>query len=184
MRLELTNFEKVTPEKALWVEGQANRMLDFLMESRSQLGAEAHKTLQWLFAIIVGATGYVVTLLKQPPAPGAGQPPHVQWWLIWPLIVAVAVAAVAAVRLFHVGLRAVEVLPAGNEPRKLATDELMACDEHWMRLAETAQLQERIEIAAQHNGRVGDAINAARWVVAVLPFAVLILLAVCYLTLS
>ncbi|MEQ1830010.1 MAG: hypothetical protein ABL921_28875 [Pirellula sp.] len=168
MKLNLTKFENVTPAKVAFVEEQANKMLAFVLESRAILTREAHTTLQWLFAIIVGGSGYAATLMRLP----TGQ--HVKWWLMAPLTWAVAVAAFEAVRLFHSALRAVEVLPMGNEPAKLATDELMAYDVHWMRLAEAAQLQERIEKAVHHNSFVGDAINEARWVVALLPILALL----------
>lgn len=176
MKIELTSTQDVTPEKAKFVEEQANKLLTFLMDARDVLRGEAHTTLQWLFAIIVGASGYVATLLQ------AGWPHAVKWWLVLPLTAVVIAITIEAIRLFRAALQTADVLPMGNEPKNLITDELMQYDEHLIRLAEAAQLQERIDEAAVYNQCVGDAINEARWVVAIVPIVAVLAMGVGALT--
>lgn len=167
MKLKITDLSKVTPEKVDFVEAQANKMLTFVLQSRELLVKEAHTTLQWLFAITVGAAGYVVRLVEVWDAKSS------KWWIVGPLATVAAVGTIAAISLFRTALRTFAVPSMGNEPRFLATDEMMAHDEHIIRLVEAGQLQERIENALAHNRRVGRAINQARWVVVLVPIAAL-----------
>ena len=161
MKIAMTEFDSLTDEKAKFVEEQANRMLAFLMESRSGLVREAHTTINWLFGMILGSCGYIATLLNTNDA--------VKWWIVVTLFVVAAVAVWQSVCLFHYALRAVEVLPSGNEPKNLLTDDLMSHEMRWIRAAEACQLQERIELALRHNVKVATAVNGARLSVAVIP---------------
>lgn len=170
MEIKLTKFENMTAEKAAYIEEQANRLFDFVMKSREELNREAHTTINWLFVIIVGSAGYIASLV--------GWELNVKWWLLVPLFVGILVCVYAAIRLFHRGLRTVSVIPAGNDPKNLMTDELMAYDMMWVRAAETSQLQERIDAARDYNTIVGDAINHARWCIVLLPILEL-LIALC-----
>ena len=143
MKIEIKNFDAVTPEKAEYIEQQAEKVLEFTMDSRAKLTAEAHTTLNWLFAIIVGTAGYVVTLLEHEQG--------LLWWLIVPLAGAAAASACQAVRLFQGALQTLPVLPLGNDPKNLLVDELITYDLEWIRVAELSLLQERIDKAREHN---------------------------------
>lgn len=161
MEIQLKQTDMVTEEKAKFVEEQANRLLAFTMESRAMLSKEAHTTLNWLFAVIVGSSGYVLSLFESPES--------VKWWIIIPLLVVGTSSAVQAAKIFHDAMRVMPVLPVGNEPKNLLTDATMQYGIEWIRISETASLQERIDKARDHNARVGDAINRARWTLTVLP---------------
>lgn len=161
MEIKLKQIESVTEEKAKFIEDQANRLLAFTMESRAMLSKEAHTTLNWLFAVIVGSSGYVLSLFETPD--------NVKWWIIVPLLLVGTVSAIQAALIFHDAMRTMPVLPMGNEPKNLLTDATMQYDMEWIRISETASLQERIDKARDHNARVGDAINRARWTLTVLP---------------
>ena len=158
----MENFDLLNDEKVKYVEGKAAECYTYLMESRDILLREAHTTINWLFAVIVGATGYLLKLLESPDGK-------------WPLIIALAVVGLAAswqsLKLFRDALRSKPVIPAGNHPKNLFTDELMACEIHEIRYAETELMQERLNIATEHNRNVGDAINHARMMLSLLPVA-------------
>jgi len=160
MQITLKNLENVTADKVEFIEKQATELLKFVLESRSLLTKEAHTTLNWIFAIIIGSSGYAYKLLDSETP---------RWWLVCPLIVAATLAGIQGLILFHGALRNVPILPIGNDPKNLATDTFMAYEVHWMRLAEACQLQERIDDARDHNGRVGDVINKTRWAIASVP---------------
>ncbi len=57
----------------------------------------------------------------------------------------------------------------------------MSYEEHLIRVAEAAQLQERIEIALAYNARVGDTVNSARLSLARLPIVAVVAGTVGYL---
>jgi len=167
MQPDLTNTENVTLEKAKWVEEQANRILDFRVETRELLVKEAHTTLQWLFAIILGASGFIVSLVR-PDQSTSLQPSPLPWWLIVPLVGVVIVASVRAIILLQKGLRIVPFPSKGNEPKNIATDSFLAHDEDLMRLVEARNLQERISEIRAGNQQIADAINRARFTIIVL----------------
>lgn len=158
----MTQFDTMTDEKSRYIEEQVNKLFDFFMESRQQLSGEAHTTLNWLFVVMIGSCGYLPTLLdfKSP----------FQWWLIAPLAIGAALCACEAARLFYHGMQPMAVLPAGNDPKNLLKDEFLEYDIAWMRAAETAQMQERLDVARQHNIAVADSITHARWFLVILPF--------------
>ena len=60
----MENFDLLNDEKVKYVEGKAAECYTYLMESRDILLREAHTTINWLFAVIVGATGYLLKLLE------------------------------------------------------------------------------------------------------------------------
>ena len=166
MEIPLKDLSTVTKEKVVFVEDQANRLFSFQMESRSILNREAHTTLNWFFGIIIASAGYIIKIL--------GEPPVVAGWLVPTLVVVLAGTIFAAVRLFRSALMIGSVLPPGNEPKSLVTDEQMQFDEPMIRLAAVCQMQERIEEARQHNNQVANAINNARWsIVAIAGIAVM-----------
>ena len=150
----------LTPGKVKFVEEQANNMLDFVMESRAMLTKEAHTTLNWLLSVVVAGSGYIISLANE------AEP---RLWLFPALSVVVVACACQAVRIINQALRSCDVPPKGNLPAHLLTDELMQHQEHEVRAAEVAQLQERIETALAYNAKVGDVVNAARYNLSALP---------------
>jgi hypothetical protein len=165
MQIELKHCENVTLEKAEFIEAKVQEMYDFVMESRKCLNDEAHTTLNWLFAIIVGGSGYAVTQIVEN---------KMQWWVMTPIVVMVVVCVVQSIRLFHGALRASAVVPKGNEPKNLITDKLLQYDVEWMKIAEAASMQERITEILAHNRRMGSAVNQSRWAVVGMPFVAVI----------
>jgi len=161
MKIELKHCEQMTQEKAEFIEAKIDEMYDFVLDSRKCLNQEAHTTLNWLFAIIVGGAGYAVTQIVEN---------KMQCWVIAPIAVMVVVCIWQAIRLFQGALQASSIYPKGNEPKNLITAQFVSSDLHWMRLAETANMQERISHALSHNRKMGDAINRARWAVVLMPF--------------
>jgi len=161
MQIELKHCEHMTQDKAEFIEAKINDMYDFVLDSRKCLNQEAHTTLNWLFAIIVGGAGYAVTQIVEN---------KMQLWVVTPIAIMVVVCIWQAIRLFQGALQASSIYPKGNEPRNLLTDQFVSSDLHWMRLAEAANLQERISDALSHNRKMGDAINHARWAVVLMPF--------------
>tara|TARA_R100000750_G_C2343891_1_gene95417 strand:- start:1976 stop:2506 length:531 start_codon:yes stop_codon:yes gene_type:complete len=157
---KLKNFENVTLEKAEYVEKQAERTLEFAMESRKLLTQEAHTTINWLFAIILGCSGYTATLLESR---------HIPWWLVITLFFVTLISGWQAVSLFSISLTARELIPPGNVPKNLITDSMLQYDIKWIRLAESVTLQERIQLAQDHNHDSANAVNKSRWVIAFLP---------------
>lgn len=170
MPLEPEKLRDLTPERIAFIEGQATRCHDFTLESREILGKQAVTTLQWYFGIIVGGSGYLMTLLRseKPGDPSLA-------WLIVPIFGAILIAICVAFFLLRKALQARELYPRGNEPKNFATPELAAQDDHWIHCCEVAALQGRIEENMVHNQSVASAVNRARRVLAVLPPGTLIL---------
>lgn len=171
MEIKLSNPEMVSKEKVLFVEDQANRLLEFAMESRGLLNREAHSTLNWLFSMIIGSAGYLLKI--------AGDESHQAGWAVTVIGVVLIASTASAIRLFHFALRTASVLPPGNEPKNLVTDEQMAYEEHLIRLSSACQLQERIEGALAYNAQVGDAVNLARWSIAIIAGTAGMLVIIC-----
>jgi hypothetical protein len=170
MSSEELEAKKAQLEKMKWVEEQVNRNLDFGIDCRDLLRGEAHRTLQWLFAIILGASGFVVSLVR--PENGAAlQLSTLPWWLIVPLVIVVIGAAATAIYLLH-QMRTAPVPAKGNEPKNLATESYLGQDEFTMRWAEVLGLQQRLEENREASKRFGRAINASRYaIVLVIPLA-------------
>ena len=162
----------VTKEKAEFIEEQANKMYEFVLESRELLTKEAHTTLQWLFAIVVSSSGYLITLCTR-------EHPHDPlWWVMIPLAFAALWAAAEAFKLIKNALQTKGLKPLGNSPQNLADKDFITYSEPQMRFLEAWQVQERVEDALNHNRLVGNAINQARWSVVAIPIiALLVLLA-------
>lgn len=161
MQITLSNCDDVTPEKAEFIELKIGEMYDFALESKRLLCNEAHTTLNWLFAIVVGGTSYAVNQIVDG---------KVQWWLLIPVLLMVTAGVIQSVLLFHGALRALGIYPKGNSPQNLITDDFMQLDLKWMRLNEAAAMHERIKSLLDQNRSTGKAINRARWCVVILPF--------------
>jgi hypothetical protein len=162
MQIAMTQFDLMTDEKSRYVEDKANELFRFVLESRKQLASEALTTINWLFLVMIGSFGFLPKLLDMTSP--------VKWWLIAPLIVGACYSGIVAARLFCRAMRFPQVLPPGNDPKNLLTDDFMEYDMAWMRAAETASMQERIDAARAHNVCVADATTDARWCLVALPF--------------
>jgi hypothetical protein len=160
MTIPLSNPDTIDEKKALFVEEQAKAYFEFSMQTREILRTETHTTFQWLLALVIAPSGYIVTLMGHE---------EVAWWLIWPLLAVVLAAAWFAIDLLLNAMRLVTVIPAGNLPSALANDTVFAYSADVMRLGAACQLQERINVAREHNDRVGNAINRARYALATIP---------------
>ena len=172
MQIAMTQFDLMTDEKSRYVEDKADELFHFVLESRKQLASEAHTTLNWLFLVMIGSFGFLPKLL--------GMTSPVRWWLIIPLIVGACYSGIIAGRLFCRAMRLPQLLPAGNDPKNLLTDDVMEYDIAWMRAAETASMQERIDAARAYNVCVADATNEARWCLVALPFVEIVVGLIAY----
>lgn len=161
MRIEIKNFQNLTPEKADFIEAKILEMYDFVLESKNRMTTEAHTTLNWLFAIVIGGTSYAVNQILED---------RLQWWLLIPVLLMITAGIIQSVQLFHGALRASAIYPKGNSPKNLITDEFLQHELKWMKLNEAASMQERITDLMAQNRRTGDTINRARWCVVLLPF--------------
>lgn len=160
MKIPFDDCSFLTAEKVDFVEEQANKRLNFAISRREFLVKEAHTTLQWLFGIIVGASGYLVTLIREGDSERA---------VVTALVFAALAAAGGAAQLMYRSLMTASMIPPGNIPSNLVTMELMSHEAHVIRLAEACNLEERIAAMAKSNHRSGDAINMARWFVISVP---------------
>ena len=136
-------------------------MYDFVLESREILTKEAHTTLQWLFAIVIGASGYLINLFTKTYD---AQPLNLSaiWWAVVPLTVAAGWAAFEAFRLIKSALRATAIFPKGNTAMNLTQDGFAALEEHQIRFLAAWGMQSRTEGAQAQNKRTGQAINVAQ----------------------
>lgn len=154
------DYSRLDEQHAEFIEQKAGQTFDFVLESRQILSQEAHTTLNWLFAVIVGGSGYSLTLFNDD---------HLQWWLMPTLLTIVVVASWESFTLINAALLAGPVVPPGNEPNKLLTPGVIDQPIDRVRLGEAMTLQSRIERQRAHNRDVGAAINRARKRVALMP---------------
>jgi hypothetical protein len=148
----------LTLEKAKWVEEQVNRTLEFHIESFGLLSKAAETTLNWLFGIAVGASGYVASHLTDEPR-----------WITIPLITATLLAGIAAFQLMIGAMLAEEVPSPGNVPKNIGSDKHLKTKEEWLRLLEARGLEGIITHYEVLNLRRGKAINRAREAVIIIP---------------
>jgi hypothetical protein len=163
--------ENLTLEKSKWIEEQVNRTLMFHFESSEILRKEAHATLGWLYAIIVGSTGYVVSHLSDG-----------QLWIIIPLGLASFAGMVVSMHLLNGALLAKAVPSPGNVPSHIATAERLIKNEAQMRLSEAEGVETIIDDLVVLNSKTAQTINEARIAVAVIPAATLVVMLLVFLT--
>lgn len=163
------------PEAALsakidFVERQAELAYEFVLESRDILVREAHTTLNWLYGIAVGGSGYLLTLLN------AAQP---SWWLIAALAAAVGTALICVAILIRRVMMADIVFPRGNDPKNLFDPDFFEQDLTAIRRGTVEIMQERIDLVRVANHRRGKVINGVRQTIVLIPLIATAAAALC-----
>lgn len=170
------NMDLVTQEKIDFVEVQCNALLDFVIASRAVLTTEAHSTMNWHFGVIVGGLGFLVSnFSKSSPPP---------WWVTVGITAAMLTSIVAARLLLKEALKPTAIIPKGNEPRNLLTDEAMEYSLPWVKLKEISSLQQRIDSVRSDNRLKSEAIIDARRLLTLLPGVAIIASILTYLVLG
>ncbi|HEY0982278.1 hypothetical protein [Schlesneria sp.] len=148
---EIDTFEK---EKLDFIEGEANKLFGFVLESHALLQKEALTTMNWLMGIMVGSLTLSVSILdKWTPS---------KEWILWGLSASLIVSAFSAVRLLFGALLNVNITPAGTEPKNLMLPCWRTSSTNYIRWVVAKNMQEKIDGVRQQNRRRGDAINSAR----------------------
>jgi len=160
------NMDLVTQEKIDFVEVQCNALLDFVIASRAVLTTEAHSTMNWHFGVIVGGLGFLVSnFSKSSPPP---------WWVTAGIAGAMLTSMAAAWLLLKEALRPAALLPKGNEPRNLLTDEALEHSLPWVKLKEISSFQQRIDSLRGDNRLKSEAIIDARRLLTLIPVVAMI----------
>jgi hypothetical protein len=141
--------EDLTPEKAVFIEKEVNRLFCHTLDCYDRARAEGTNVLQWLFGSIVGGLGLVGTLIKSGyPCIAAG------------IFAAVIAAAVSVGRLVH-ALKSQDVHPPGNHADRLG--EMVKQDpEYRMRWREARGIDGRINTNIEHTAKLARAVDNAR----------------------
>lgn len=167
VELLVPDYSQLTGDKLNFIEQQAEKRLSFAFEVRTILRKEAHETLKWLFGIILGSSGFIVSKLAADKVD--------QWWIVCPLMFSTVLATIAAVILLEKGMRAVSSPCMGNEPANLVCDDFLSKDGEWVRVSQLHAVQDCINQAKRYNAQLGKYINLSRRLISTLPLIALII---------
>ncbi len=159
---------KLTPARVEFIEEQTTRMYDFVLASREILTREAHTTLQWFFAILIGGSGYLISIFAKQYDEHPIQAAKF-WWVIAPLFLAVVSTALEARRLLYKGLMTSGVKPKGNSAQNLSTERIMELRPIEVRYLEAWRIEAYANDVIRRNAEIGSAINHARKSVILIP---------------
>ena len=157
--------QNVTDSKVAFVQDECRAILQSHIDAQGDLRKEAHVTLNWIFGLIGLTLSFGVKLIDQEKAFS-----EQRWWLLVPVICVCLTAMWAGFILFKNALKTEDSIGIGNEPSTLLKSSVFAYDLQWMRLAEIASWQERINQNINRNARMGDAINDSRALLIATPF--------------
>ena len=169
MENPITNYEPITDAKIDYIEAQVLKNFEFRLETMKILSEQAMVTLNWLFALALTPAGYVFSHADK-----------IKWWISIPAILCSLASGLTAIYLFQKALRTKSIFPAGNEPKNLISDAIMAADFRCVRLAELCNLQGRIETVSKLNVNTANSINNARMAIIFITVASLFLLGLLY----
>lgn len=153
-------MKKMEDSKVDWIEKQANKRLDFGIETRVILAKDAQTTLNWLFAMAVGSGGYVLKLF----ADGS-----FELLIGLPLIATCVLASIASIRLLLTAMLTRPIRSPGSSPGPLMEERFCSNPLSSMRMGALNNVGKDIEENLGGNHIIASAVDKGRKAAAAIP---------------